>query len=174
MNNETNQKMFTIISETESTMRFVKLTLNQMRKLFSKEVIKVLSQERYLFLPVDGKVGRFSIVRMEIGDKYRLVLKLSTREFTQLFPDGNFKIITKKKVGERKKKDETCFRENPPKSQPKMVVEHNSTKITSTKPSVAFPNYRDRVTFYKSNDNYSMTFFSSHPNYSNYYLSDVG
>ena len=94
MNNETNQKMFTIISETESTMRFVKLTLNQMRKLFSKEVIKVLSQERYLFLPVDGKVGRFSIVRMEIGDKYRLVLKLSTREFTKLFPDGNFKIIT--------------------------------------------------------------------------------
>jgi hypothetical protein len=173
MNNETKSKLFTIISETQSTMRFVQLTLNQMRKLFSKEVIKVLSQERYLFLPVDGKVGRFTIVRMDIGKSYQLVLKLSSREFTKLFPVGNYKIFTKV-IGERQKKDETCFRENPPKTQPKMVVEHNSTQNTSTKPSVAFPNYRDRLTFYKSNDNYSMIFLSTHPNYSNYYLSDVG
>lgn len=172
---ETKTKMYRVISldKNNTTMRFVQLTYVQIRKLFRKEVINVLSQERYLFLPVDGKVGRFSIVRMKIGDTYCLVLKLSSREFTKLFPEGNYKIFTKK-VGESQKKDETCFRENPvsvpaSKPQPKMVVVHSSPNRKSTKTKVIpFPNY------YAFNYDYSMVFYN-HRNLSSFYImSDVG
>ena len=97
METENKQKLFTVISlnGSKTVMRMVQLTRSQFGKFFSKDVINYLLQPNILMFPLDGKIGKVSIVRITLDSTKYLAVELSGSAFTNRFSDGAFNVTTK-------------------------------------------------------------------------------
>ena len=97
METENKPKLFTVISlnGSKTVMRVVHLTRSQFGKFFSKDVINYLLQPNILMFPLDGKIGKVSIVRITLDSTKCLAVELSGSAFTNRFSDGAFNVTTK-------------------------------------------------------------------------------
>jgi hypothetical protein len=83
------------LNESKTKLRIVHLTLCQSGKYFPKDVINFLSQKGKLQIPITGKIGKFSIVRLTIDSKECLAVNLTEPTFTDCFGGGTFNVTTK-------------------------------------------------------------------------------
>jgi ATP-dependent Clp protease adapter protein ClpS len=97
MNNETKQKMYTVITlnETRTILMFVQLTLGQLQEVLPKYVIRMLTGDQRHLLQIDGKYGKYSFCDMTIGSSKSLVVEIDFKRFSKLCPSDTFQVFTK-------------------------------------------------------------------------------
>ena len=97
MNNETKQKLFTIITlnETRTILMFVQLSLGQLQDVLPKYVVRILTGDQRHLLQIDGKYGKYTFCDMTIGSSKGLVVEIDFERFSKLCPSDTFRVFTK-------------------------------------------------------------------------------
>ena len=99
MENETNQKMYSVVSvyrrKEQRIMKFVQLTSEQFGNYFPMDSLREFSNISTLPSERKRKIGIISVENMIIGSTKQIVVELKPWSFTKRFSNGPIQIFTK-------------------------------------------------------------------------------